>query len=189
MLNVTVAELKGSKSLLDKYTSSIFLVKTYQGISLCCNAQRANLVQEIRRIKNNFHSKFAVIPPGRVWIETNCKHEKDLEKYLDLYDEASGALSNKCYTLVLKLTNFNAVSTNVAMEDHTIGVKISDHPFFDFVKIKGIPVLSTTPSVTGSSDFDNLEDIDPNILHACSFIITDFHSSKNVIKETKIIRW
>lgn len=187
MIIATLSEVKGSKSLLSAYKSSIFLVRTSQGISLCCNAQRDDLVERIRYLKVDFSAKYAVIPPGRCWIESNCEEEKDLDKYLDLYDDACGALSKVCFTLILRLGNNKTVSHLVGLGHDTIGVKISDDPFFELVNVMGIPILSTTPARINAYGVDSVDDIHPEIVKSCSFFIESESRLKS--KEAKIIRW
>ena len=75
------------------------------------------------------------------------------------------------YTLILHLKNKNAVAENVNNNLPTIGVRIPKHWFTDIVSELNIPIITTSPNITGGNFMTSLDDLDEDIKKNVNYII------------------
>ena len=149
---------------IDKFKNgALFIHPTDTIYGLGCNARDETAVNKIRILKNRHTQPFAVIAPSKNWIRMNCELPKDQEKYLE---KLPGA-----YTLILKLKNKDAISENVNKGLDTIGVRMPDHWFQDFVALLNIPVVSTSVNKTGQEYMTSLFDLNSHIKRRVDYII------------------
>ena len=147
-------------SLIENKTVFIYPTDTIYGIG--CNATNKEAIEKIRDIKQRKTNPFSVIAPSKEWIEENCivnDNAKDWVKRLP-----------GPYTLVLKIKKQN-VAENVAPGLDTLGIRIPDHWFSNFVNEIDIPIVTTSANKSGNDCMTSLEDLDTDIKSRVDFIV------------------
>lgn len=143
---------------------AIFIHPTDTIYGLGCNALRAGSVKKIRDIKESYKNPFSVIAPSKEWILENCYVNKS-EEWLN---KLPGPL-----TLILKLKNKDCIVKEVNNGLGTLGVRIPDNWFSEFIKWLKIPIITTSVNKTGNDFMTSLEDLDTFIRGSVDFIIYD----------------
>jgi len=147
-------------SLIENKIVFIYPTDTIYGIG--CNATNKEAVQKIRDIKERKTNPFSVIAPNKEWIEENCivnENAKDWVKRLP-----------GPYTLILKVKN-QSLADNVSPGLHTIGVRIPDHWFSNFVFDIDIPIVTTSANKSGENPMSSIDDLDTDIKSKVDFIV------------------
>jgi len=148
--------------ILNFLENSVFVYPTDTIYGLGCNALREDLVDKIRKIKQRPDQPFSVIAPSKKWIYENCNVPRKAIKWIN---KLPGP-----YTLILRLKNKNAVAENVNNNLLTIGVRIPKHWFSDIVSELNIPIVTTSPNITGGNFMTSLDDLDEEIKRKVNFI-------------------
>jgi L-threonylcarbamoyladenylate synthase len=170
------------KSLIENNTVFIYPTDTIYGIG--CNATNKEAVQKIRDIKQRTASPFSVIAPSKEWIDENCVINQNARDWIKRLPGP--------YTLILKTKN-QRVAENVAPEKDTLGVRIPDHWFSNFVNEIDIPIITTSVNRSGNEPMTSLEDLDSEIKSRVDFIVYEGakkgHPSKiiDLTDEIKVI--
>ncbi|MDP6265596.1 MAG: L-threonylcarbamoyladenylate synthase [Candidatus Woesearchaeota archaeon] len=147
-----------------KEKSPIFIYPTDTIYGIGCNATNKEAVEKIRNIKLRKENPFSVIAPSKEWIDENCivnENAKDWVKRLP-----------GPYTLVLKTKN-QCVAENVAPKKDTLGVRIPDHWFSNFVTEINIPLVTTSANKSNEDFMTSLDDLDPEIKSKVDFIVDE----------------
>ena len=155
---------------------AVFIHPTDTIYGLGCDASNEEAIKKIRKLKNRQKTPFSVWVPSRRWIEKNCQPSKELDKWLL---ELPGA-----YTLILKLNNKDAVSSNINPGNQTLGVRMPDHWFRKFIQELDFPIVTTSANKTGRGFMTSLTDLDPEIKNEVDFII---YEGEKKAKPSKLI--
>ena len=145
-----------------KENSPIFIYPTDTIYGIGCDATNKEAVEKIRAAKQRKENSFSVIAPSKEWIDENFvvnENAKDWVKRLP-----------GPYTLVLKIKN-QCVAENVAPGLDTLGIRIPDHWFSNFVAEIDIPVVTTSVNKSGSDPMTSLDDLDAEIKSKVDFIV------------------
>jgi len=151
-----------------KENSPIFIYPTDTIYGIGCNATSKEAVKKIREAKQRKENPFSVIAPSKEWIDENCivnENAKDWVKRLP-----------GPYTLVLKTKN-QCVAENVAPGKDTLGIRIPDNWFSNFVSEINIPIVTTSVNKSGNDPMTSLEDLDSEIKDKVDFIV--YEGEKN----------
>ncbi|MBI2523011.1 threonylcarbamoyl-AMP synthase [Candidatus Woesearchaeota archaeon] len=151
-----------------KENSPIFIYPTDTIYGIGCNALDKRAVEKIREAKQREKNPFSVIAPSKEWIDENLivnENAKDWVKRLP-----------GPYTLVLKVKN-QCVAENVAPGLDTLGVRIPDHWFSNFVAEVNIPIITTSANKAGKDFMTSLDDSDIEIKSKVDFIV--YEGGKN----------
>lgn len=148
--------------ILNFLENSVFIYPTDTIYGLGCNALREDLVDKIRKIKQRPDQPFSVIAPSKKWIYENCNVPRKAIKWINRLPGP--------YTLILLLKNKNAIAENVNSNLPTIGVRIPKHWFSDVVSELNIPIVTTSPNITGGNFMTSLDDLDEEIKRKIDFI-------------------
>ena len=149
-------------SLIENTVVFIYPTDTIYGIG--CNATNKEAVEKIRDAKQRKENPFSVIAPSKEWIDENCivnENAKDWVKRLP-----------GPYTLVLK-TQKQCVAENVAPGKDSLGIRIPDHWFSNFVKEIDIPIVTTSANRSGNDPMTSLDDLDTEIRSKVDFIVNE----------------
>ena len=144
---------------------AIFIHPTDTIYGLGCNALRAESVKKIREIKESYQNPFSIIAPSKEWILKNCHINEKGKEWLN---KLPGPL-----TLILKLKNKDCIVKEVNNGLDTLGVRISDNWFSEFIKWLKLPTITTSVNKTGNDFMTSLEDLDSGIKGNVDFIIYD----------------
>ncbi|MBI3034404.1 threonylcarbamoyl-AMP synthase [Candidatus Woesearchaeota archaeon] len=152
----------------DKYfgmvlNGGIFIHPTDTIYGLGCDATNSAAVEKLRVVKQRSSMPFSVIAPSKKWIYDNCIVSADAVKWVERLPGP--------YTLILKLSNFNAVSKEVNLGSDTLGIRIPRHWFSKVVEEIGIPVVTTSANVSGQDFMTSIENVDSRIASRLDFAI------------------
>ncbi|MEM0231152.1 MAG: L-threonylcarbamoyladenylate synthase [Candidatus Woesearchaeota archaeon] len=142
---------------------AIFIHPTDTIYGIGCVANKSKCVQRVRTIKKREIMPFSIIIPNIDWIYRNCVVPQFAEEWIK---KLPGP-----YTLIFKLKNRNAVAKEVNNGWETIGVRIPNHWFSEFVSQLGIPVVTTSANITGEEFMTSLENLNPEIKEKMDLII------------------
>ena len=142
---------------------SIFIHPTDTIYGIGCNALREKSVKKIRELKESYKNPFSVIAPSKEWILENCYINAKGKEWLN---KLPGQL-----TLILQLKNKDCIVKEVNNGLDTIGVRMPDYWFTDFVKWLNIPIITTSVNKSSHDFMTCLEDLDSNIKGSINFII------------------
>ena len=160
-------------NLIENIPVFIYPTDTIYGIG--CNALNKEAVEKIRSIKQRKNNPFSVIVPSKEWIDEHCivnENAKDWVKRLP-----------GPYTLILK-TKKQCVAENVSPGLDTLGIRIPDHWFTNFVNEIDIPIISTSVNKSGTDFMTSLEDLDSEIKSKVDFIV---YEGEKKARPSKII--
>ena len=149
-------------NLIENNVVFIYPTDTIYGIG--CNALNKEAVEKVRRIKQRDNTPFSVIAPSKEWIDENCQINDNAKDWIKRLPGP--------YTLILK-TKKECVAENVAPDLNTLGVRIPDHWFSNFVKEIDIPIVPTSVNKSKSDFMTSLEDLDEEIKSKVDFIVNE----------------
>ena len=147
-------------SLIENSPIFIYPTDTIYGIG--CNAQNKEAVEKIRGMKQRKDSPFSVIAPSKEWIDENCTVNDSAKQWVKRLPGP--------YTLILK-TKKQCVADNIAPGLDTVGIRIPDHWFSDFVSDAGVPIVSTSVNKSNEDFMTSLENLDSEIKSKVDFIV------------------
>ncbi|MBW3012193.1 threonylcarbamoyl-AMP synthase [Candidatus Woesearchaeota archaeon] len=143
---------------------AVFIYGTDTIYGIGCDATNDEAVKKIRKLKQRPSSPFSVIAPSKSWIVENCDG-------FGLYDEL-GKLPGP-YTFILSLKNKSCVSGQVNPESPTLGVRMPEHWFADFIGELGLPIITTSVNKKDEPYMTSLDDIDLDIKAHVDFAIIE----------------
>ena len=141
---------------------AVFVYPTDTIYGVGCDARNAEAVATVRALKNRPDTPLSVIAPSKIWIEENCVLLEEAKKWLE---KLPGP-----YTLVLKMKK-PCVSDNVSRD--TLGVRIPDSWFSEFVSELGVPVVTTSVNKHGERPMTSIEDMEKGIAEGVDFVVYD----------------
>ncbi|MBU90044.1 threonylcarbamoyl-AMP synthase [Candidatus Woesearchaeota archaeon] len=147
-------------SLIENNPIFIYPTDTIYGIG--CNATNKEAIEKIRDIKQRKENPFSVIAPSKEWIDENCIINENAKDWIKRLPGP--------YTLVLKIKN-KCVAENITPNLDTLGIRIPDHWFSNFVSEIGIPIVSTSVNKSGNDPMTSLDDLDSEIKSRVDFIV------------------
>src|SRR3989338_7981503 len=140
----------------------VFIYPTDTIYGLGCSALNKEAVEKIRNIKERKSNPFSVIVPSKEWIDENCIINENAKDWIKRLPGP--------YTLILK-TKKECVAKNVAPGLDTLGVRIPDNWFSNFVSEIDIPIVSTSVNKASEDFMTSLEDLDSEIKSMVDFIV------------------
>ena len=146
----------------DILDGKIFIYPTDTIYGIGCDATNKEAVEKIRSIKQRKENPFSVIAPSKEWIDENFVIYKNVKEWIKRLPGP--------YTLVLKLKN-QCVAENVAPGLNTLGIRIPDHWFSNFVNEIDIPIVTTSANKSGNDPMVSLDDLDSEIKSMIDFIV------------------
>lgn len=144
---------------------SIFIHPTDTIYGLGCDATNSAAVQKLRALKERPTNPFSVWAPSVGWIRKHCKVTKKSEHWLE---KLPGP-----YTLIVLLRDRKAVSTEVIIDQKTIGVRYPNHWFGRIVELLGRPIITTSVNKAGEPFLTELAQLDPDIARGVEFAIDE----------------
>ncbi len=178
MLILSKEELGQEKDIIKaklKENSPIFIYPTDTIYGIGCNALSKEAVEKVRIAKQRTKNPFSVIAPSKDWIMENCIVDDSGKEWLK---KLPGP-----YTLIFKIKK-KCVAENVAPGLKTLGVRIPDHWFSDFVKELKIPIITTSANKSSEDFMTSLENLDMDIKGKIDFII---YEGEKIGRPSKII--
>jgi len=157
-------ELKQEPQLLNELKKSIFIYPTDTIYGIGCDATNKELVARIRKMKNNLDLPFSIIIPNKNMIYEFCKDGDRLKEWAD---KLPGP-----YTLILKVKK-KFFADNVNLGGNTIGIRIPNHWFYDYVKKMKVPIITTSANIKGEDFMTSLDDLSLDIRKGTDYIIYD----------------
>ena len=149
------------KKKIEDGTVFIYPTDTIYGIG--CNAQDDKAVARIRDMKQREDMPFSIIAPSKKWIYDNCEVSGEALRWIERLPGP--------YTFIFKLLNNSAVAENVHPGVDTIGVRIPNNWFTEFVAKLGMPVVSTSANITGEDYMKTADDLDEQLKAKLDFMI------------------
>ena len=132
----------------------VFIYPTDTIYGIGCNADNEFSVKRIRKIKIS-NKPFSVIAPSKEWIKENCECGEELEKLPGPY------------TFIYKTKYKSEVNKGI----ETLGVRIPDHEFSQYVKKVGVAFVTTSVNQSGEEAISSIKDIPADILGKVDIII------------------
>ncbi|MGM5483206.1 MAG: L-threonylcarbamoyladenylate synthase [Nanobdellota archaeon] len=152
-------------SIVERIISGVVFVHPTDTIyGLGCNALDEDAVNYLRSAKRQLSRPFSVMVPDTNWIYENCIVTPEAEEWIE---KLPGP-----YTLILTLKN-NAVADSVKLGSDTIGVRVPDHWFREFLQKARIPIITTSANITGENFMTSLGELDPLLRMKCGFMIDE----------------
>jgi tRNA threonylcarbamoyl adenosine modification protein (Sua5/YciO/YrdC/YwlC family) len=142
---------------------AIFIHPTDTIYGIGCSVLSSEAVNKVRESKQRRFMPFSILAPSKDWIIENCEVNNKVEEWIN---KLPGA-----YTLILALKNKNAIVPEVNNSLRTVGVRIPDHWFSNFVKDLGFPIITTSANVVGENFMTSIEDMDERVKSAMDFIV------------------
>ena len=162
---VTKEEFLHNKDLFIKKIEdgAIFIHPTDTIYGIGCDATNSEAVKKVREAKKREDVPFSVIVPSKKWIYDNCEVSSEAFKWIE---KLPGP-----YTLILNLRNKQAIAKEVKPGVDTIGARIPDSWFAEFVSELKVPVISTSANFAGEEYMTSIEDLDDRIKPKLNFVI------------------
>lgn len=149
----------------------IFIYPTDTLIGLGCNAKLDLKVENINKIKKRDENKTClIIAPSFNWIENNCIVNKDKFEYM------SSKLPGP-YSFILKVKE-NIDISKLILRNSTIGIRLPNNWFKDFIREAQIPFISTSVNIAGEKSALSYNEINEEIKEKVDYIILDEKISK-----------
>jgi|TARA_B100001964_G_C14258134_1_gene613589 L-threonylcarbamoyladenylate synthase len=158
-------------SLIENNPVFIYPTDTIYGLG--CNATNKQAVEKIRDIKQRKSNPFSVIAPSKEWIDENCIVNENAKDWIKRLPGP--------YTLILK-TKKQCVAENVAPDLDTLGIRIPDHWFSNFVNEIDIPIVTTSVNKSSEDFMTSLDDLDSEIKSRVDFIVNEGEKKGNTSK-------
>ncbi|MBN2052872.1 threonylcarbamoyl-AMP synthase [Candidatus Woesearchaeota archaeon] len=157
-------ELRHEPKLVLELKNSVFIYPTDTIYGIGCDATNKELVAKVREIKKSAIQPFSIIIPNKNLIYENCKNG---EKIREWADKLPGP-----YTIIMRVKK-KFFADNVNPDGDTIGVRIPNNWFYDYVKKMKVPIITTSANITGGDFMTDIENLNPEIKKKVDFIIYD----------------
>jgi len=145
-----------------KENSPVFIYPTDTIYGIGCNALNTEAVEKIRIIKQRKTNPFSVIAPSKEWIDENFVINDNAKEWIKRLPGP--------YTLVLKIKN-QCVAENVAPGLDTLGIRIPDNWFSDFVNEIDIPIVTTSANKSSNDPMTSINELDSEIKSRVDFLV------------------
>lgn len=140
----------------------IFVYPTDTVYGLGANAELVQSGERINKIKKRQGKNFLIIAPSMAWIFAYCECSDQVKKVLQ--DKLPGPFSFR-----LKMKKKNIFSD----AEETVGVRIPDNWFSDFVSRSGEPFITTSVNLAGQPPLLKIKDLDEGIVQQVDYVISD----------------
>jgi tRNA threonylcarbamoyl adenosine modification protein (Sua5/YciO/YrdC/YwlC family) len=131
----------------------IFVYPTDTIYGIGCNAENAESVEKIRRVKGREEDKqFSVIAPGKEWIWKNAKLSA-------VNKELADRMLPGPYTIIANASG--SAPRPVVSSERTIGIRLPRHPFSEIVEEAGVPVVTTSVNLSSENPASTIAEV-PN---------------------------
>jgi L-threonylcarbamoyladenylate synthase len=157
-------ELKLDKKLVAELKKSVFIYPTDTIYGIGCDATDAKLVSMIRKIKQSQEQPFSIIIPNKNMVFQYCETDEKTNEWMK---KLPGP-----YTLIFNVKK-KFIAGNVNPQGNTIGIRIPNHWFYDYIKKMKIPIVTTSANISGGDFMTSLEDLDEEIKRQVDFIVYD----------------
>jgi len=157
-------ELKHDPKLVLELKKSVFIYPTDTIYGIGCDATNEQLVAKVREMKKSSTQPFSIIIPNKNMLFEFCKK---CDKVREWADKLPGP-----YTIIMKVKK-KFFADNVNPGGNTVGVRIPNNWFYDYVKKMKVPVITTSANVTGGDFMTDLENLNPELKKKVDFIIYD----------------
>lgn len=155
--------LEKAKFIDEIRKGSIFVHPTDTIYGIGCSVLSSEAVNKVREVKQRRFMPFSILVPSKEWIFENCEVDDQAKEWIE---KLPGA-----YTLILSLKNKNAIVPEVNNSLRTVGVRIPDHWFSEFVKELGFPIITTSANVVAENFMTSIEDMDDRIKGKVDFLV------------------
>lgn len=144
----------------------IFIYPTDTIYGIGCDATNAKAVGKVREIKQRDEKPFSIIVPGKKWIAENCVVGEGSREHLD-------KLPGK-FTLIFKLKDNVAIAKNELIgESDTIGVRIPDNWFAEFLTRHDLIFVTTSVNLSGEKPIICVGELASEIYEKVDYVIDD----------------
>ncbi|MFH1409432.1 MAG: Sua5/YciO/YrdC/YwlC family protein [Nanoarchaeota archaeon] len=172
MRTITPDEFRIHKFTFFKQISkgAVFIHPTDTIYGIGCDATNEAAVKMLRDLKEQQHRPISVIAPDVAWIKEHCMLTKEGEEWLT---KLPGP-----YTIIFKTkhpkgVNSDCIAPSVHLGTGTVGVRMINHWFQDFVKEYGKPIITTSANKQGKFYMTEPEKLDPSIAKGILFFINE----------------
>ncbi len=155
---------------------AVFIYPTDTIYGLGGDATNAATVKRIRDIKERPDKPFSVCAPSKEWIRQQAVESQKNNSGIDTLPGP--------YTLIITLNQHNTIALNVNPENDTLGVRLPNHWFAQYVEEMNIPIITTSVNKTNEPFMTSFDDLDPDIEKNVDFII---YEGEKKGKPSKII--
>jgi len=155
-------ELKHEPNLVNELKKGVFIYPTDTIYGIGCDATSDELVARVRDIKNSYDQPFSIIIPNKNML---FEFGKDGGKIKEWADKLPGP-----YTLIIKVKK-RFFSSKVNPKDDTVGVRIPNHWFYNYIKKMKVPIVTTSANVTGEDFMTSIENLDESVKRKIDFVI------------------
>lgn len=140
----------------------VYPTDTVYGVG--CDATNEDAVQRLRDAKRRPQKPVSVIAPTKQWIHEHC----------DVNDEAKTQVDRLPgpYTFILSVQD-DALASNVAPENTTVGVRRPDHWITGAVQQTGKPVVTTSANISGEPTAEHPDDLPDAFTSHVDLVIED----------------
>ncbi|MFC1741299.1 L-threonylcarbamoyladenylate synthase [Nanoarchaeota archaeon] len=159
------AFLEDEENSIERLRNEVFIYPTDTLYGLGCNAEKPELVNRIREIKDAYDQPFSVIAPSKDWIKENLGYKEEFDRYLE---KLPGP-----YTLIMDIRNKSCVSLETTASKESLGVRIPDNWFTEIVNKAGIPIITTSVNRHGEAPVTEIDNVPENIKSKTDFAIDD----------------
>ncbi len=157
-------DIKKNKGLRESLKEKIFIYPTDTIYGIGCNAERKDLVEKIRQIKQRPTQPFSIIAPSISWIKQNCILNENSKIWLE---KLPGP-----YTVILKIRNKKAIAKNVS-DSEPLGVRIPSNWFSEIVSKLNVPIITTSVNIAGHPFMTSLNNLETEIKDKVDIIINE----------------
>lgn len=159
-------------TMLKELKKEVFIYPTDSIYGIGCDATNSELVSKVRDLKNSNTQPFSVIVPSKEWVKENCiipPHAEEWIEKLGSLAEIDG--EEKAISLILKLKNKDAVSSNVLQGFDSISIRMPDHWFTSFVGKMSVPIVTTSANPTGGNFMTKIENLHERVRAGVKYCI------------------
>lgn len=147
-------------------SGKIFIYPTDTIYGIGCIANNLNSVSKIKEIKKRDKNKpLSIIVPSFEWIYNNCHVFENHEDYLK---KLPGP-----YTFILNMKNDNSISSNINKSTNSVGVRIPNNWFAQFISNANVPFVTTSVNLSGEPFLTDIKDLNKSIENQVDYIIDD----------------
>ena len=142
----------------------IFIYPTDTIYGIGCDATNSKSVEKIREIKKRDVKPFSIIVPNEKWILDKCFVS---EKHLGFLGKLPGK-----FTFILKLKeNADVTKKSLVGDLSSIGIRIPDNWFAEFLTKNGIVFVTTSVNISGGKPLTDVKELKKEIFNKVDYII------------------
>lgn len=158
------------------YAGKIIIYPTDTVYGLGCNAQDAEAVERLCRIKGRENKPMSVAAPSFDWIEQHC----DPGPHFELIKQKLPGP----YTFILNLKDKSAIAPLVNNHQDNLGVRMFSNWWQGLVTQSNVPFVTTSVNQAGQPSAKQQANIDPTIHQAIDILVVDDQSH---VQESQVL--